>query len=234
LLRIRGVFFDLGGTLITMRRDRILRAILAEEGREVSLERVHSAYVDVEFWWLSVYGNRELTPNETNEAYRDLDAKVFLALFPKEDKTEADRISKVARLRWPVFEKSIPVVLYPDAEPLLRKLSDDGFTLALVSNAPADTANVVEALGLRRYLRNVVISGIAGYSKPHPEIFRIAMKESGLEPGETLHVGDLYESDVVGARNAGIEGILIDREGTGDRYECPRIRSLTEIYRFIV
>ena len=227
------VFFDLGGTLLVMRRDRIFGKVLSEEGREVDLENIHSAYVGVESWWLSAYGNRALTPEQTNEAYRDLDAKVFLALFPNEDPAEALRVSKVARLRWPELEKSVPLELYPDAEPLLDKLCRDGYTMALVSNAPPDTAKVVEALGLRRYLKHVVISGVVGYSKPHPEIFRIAMRQAGVQPSQTVHVGDLYESDVVGARNAGIEGVLIDREGTGVAYDCPRVSSLDEVYKLI-
>lgn len=206
------VFFDLGGTLLVMRRDRIFGKVLSEQGRDVGLEAVHSAYVRVESWWLSVYGNRELSPEQTTEAYR---------------------VSKLARQRWPELEKTVPLELYPDAEPLLRRLVEDGYTSVLVSNAPPDTARVVEALGLKRYLKHVVISGIVGYSKPHPEIFRIAMREAGVEPNQVVHVGDLYESDVVGAKNAGIVGVLIDREGTGSQYDCPRIKSLDEVYGFL-
>jgi HAD superfamily hydrolase (TIGR01549 family) len=229
----KAVFFDLGGTLLVMRRDRILSKVLSEQGRAVGLETIHSAYVKVESWWLSVYGNRALTPEQTNEAYRDLDAKVFLTLFPGEDPSEADRVSKLARQRWPELEKTVPLELYPDAEPLLAKLVDDGYTCALVSNAPPDTDRVVEALGLKRYLKHVVISGIVGYSKPHPEIFRIAMRDAGVQPDQVIHVGDLYESDVVGAKNAGIEGVLIDREGTETGHDCPMIKSLDEVYRFL-
>jgi HAD superfamily hydrolase (TIGR01549 family) len=227
------VFFDLGGTLLVMRRDRIFRKVLGEQGRDAELEAVHSAYEKVESWWLTVYGNKALTPEQTNEAYRDLDSKVFLALFPDAGPDEADRVSKLARQRWPQLEKTVPLELYPDAEPLLARLVADGYTSVLVSNAPSDTAKAVEDIGLNRYLQHVIISGIVGYSKPHPEIFRIAMREAKVEPTQVVHVGDLYDSDVVGARNAGIEGVLIDREGTGTQYDCPRIKSLDEIYRFL-
>jgi len=46
-------------------------------------------------------------------------------------------------------------------------------------------------------------------------------------------VGDVFESDIVGARNAGITGILIDRDDSQVGVDCPRIRDLNEIYRFI-
>jgi HAD superfamily hydrolase (TIGR01509 family) len=216
-----------------MRRDRIFCKVLSELGRNVDLEKVHSAYIKVESWWLSVYGNRKLGPEETAEAYRDLDAKVFLFLFPGESNAEAERVSKVVRSRWPELEKSIPPELYPDAGPTLAWLAQAGFVAALVSNAPPDTVKVVEDLGLRKYIPHIVISGMVGYSKPHPEIFRIALREAGVEPEQTVHVGDLYESDVVGARNAGIKGILLDREGTATGLDCPMILTLNDLRSFL-
>ena len=233
-MKKRAVFFDLGGTLLVMRRDRIFRRVLLEEGREMNLQKIHSAYIKAESWWLSFYGGKMLTPEEGFEAYRVLDQKVFSALCPAESQSEAARVSALVRKRWPEFESEIPLALYPDAEPTLKGLADDGYLLGLVSNAPPDTGKAVEALGLRRYLDTEVISGVVGYTKPHPEIFRIALRETGVGPEEAVHVGDLYEADVVGARNAGIEGILIDRDGSYDNPDCPHIRSLTEIYDYIL
>jgi HAD superfamily hydrolase (TIGR01549 family) len=162
-------------------------------------------------------------------AYRDLDAKVYLAVFPGTTPDEADKVSKLVSSRWPEVEKSIPPELYPDAEPLLKRLKADGYSMALVSNAPADTIRVVKDLGLDSYLGPIVISGAVGFSKPHPEIFRIAMRGAGVLPEETVHVGDLYDSDVVGARNSGIRPILLDREGGQKGADCARIESLEEV-----
>ena len=232
-MRTRAIFFDLGGTLLVMRRDRVFSRVLFEEGRPVKLDEVHSAYLKVEPSWLSVYGAKVLTADETEEAYRELDGMVFSALYPNESESEALRISKLVRKRWPELESDIPLRLYPDAEPTLRRLAADGYLLGLISNAPADTVKAVEALGLNRYLRTVVISGVVGYTKPHPEIFRIALRDSGVDAGEALHVGDLYEADVLGARGAGILGVLIDRDGSHLGVDCPRVRTLPEVYNHI-
>ncbi len=229
-LHKKAVFFDLGGTLLIMRRDRIFRRVLQEEGREVPLERIHSAYLAAEPWWLSYYGQQVLTPEQTSDAYRHLDQKVFSSLFPDQSESEALRVSRLVRKRWPELESEIPLALYPDAEPTLARLAGDGYSLGLISNAPADTGRAVETLGLLKYLDPVVISGVVGYTKPHPEIFRIALKGAGVNADEAVHVGDLYEADVVGARNAGILGILIDRDGSHPESDCPRIKSLSEIY----
>ena len=232
-MRTRAVFFDLGGTLLVMRRDRIFRRVLQDDGRSVGLDRIHSAYLNVERSWLSVYGTKVLTEDGTEEAYRDLDQKVFATLYPNERESESFRISKLVRRRWPELETEIPLELYPDAEPTLIRLAGDGYSLGLISNAPADTQKAVEALGLTKYLSTVVISGLVGYTKPHPEIFRIALREAGVRADEAVHVGDLYEADVVGARNAGMNGVLIDRDGHHLDIDCPRVKTLSEVYLHI-
>ena len=232
-MKTRAVFFDLGGTLLVMRRDRIFRRVLQEAGRDIDLDRIHAAYLKVESWWIPYYAARVLTAEETPEAYRDLDRRVFSALYPEEGEQEAFRISALVRKRWPELESEIPLELYPDAEPILERLTRDGYALGLISNAPADTGRAVEKLGLTKYLGTIVISGAVGYTKPHPEIFRIALREAGVDAGEAIHAGDLYEADVVGARNAGLEGILIDRDSTQGSFDCPRIQTLSEIYRYI-
>lgn len=186
-----------------------------------------------EKWWLKAYGGRAMTPGQTNEAYRELDERAYNIIYPNDDHGEAFRISRLVRKRWPELEGEIPLELYPDAEPALMRLSNDGYFLGLISNAPPDTARVVDALGLRKYLRGVVISGDVGYSKPHPEIFRIALREAKVNPAHAIHVGDFFEADVVGARNAGITGLLIDREGSQTGLDCPRIESLDEVLHYI-
>jgi putative hydrolase of the HAD superfamily len=227
------VFFDLGGTLLVMRRDRIFRRVLEEEGYRTRLDAVHAGYAKAETPWLSTYGGGVMTPAETADAYRDLDEKVFSALFPAVGHLEAVRVSRQVRKRWPELEHEIPLELYPDVDPTLSRLKRDGYSMGLVSNAPADTGRVVKALGLSKYLDSVVISGAVGYSKPNPKIFAIALEEVGAAPAEAVHIGDLYEADIVGARNAGIRGLLIDRGAKSKELDCPRLKSLQEVYSFL-
>lgn len=221
----RAVFFDLGGTLMVMRRDRIIREVLLREGRDVGIEQIHAAYMGVESWWLTKYGGRYLSKAQTEGAYAVLNQKIFEELFALEGK----QIYEGAMAMWKDLERKIPHELYADSEPVLKALSSRGFALGLISNAPAETAVVVQNLGLGRYLTNVVISGDVGYTKPHPKIFEIALERAGVAPEEAVHVGDLYEADVVGAAYAGMRGVLIDRDGAQSGYQCERIRSLSEL-----
>ncbi len=229
-MKARVVFFDLGGTLLVMRRDRIFRRVLNEEGLDASLDMIHSTYLGLESWWLSDYGYKVMSPEDTTEAYRHFDEKVFQSLFPDRGAPEALRVSRLVRKRWPELEKEIPLALYPDVEPTLSMLSRDGIAMGLISNAPADTDRVVQALGLSKYLSTIVISGAVGYTKPNPEIFRIALRQASYDADQAAHVGDLFEADIVGARNAGVKGILIDRDGSHEGLDCPRVRALTDIF----
>jgi HAD superfamily hydrolase (TIGR01549 family) len=232
-LSIRAVFFDLGGTLLVMRRDRIISKILSDAGYPVGESQVHYAYIQAEPSWLSIYGERTMTGDETEEAYRQLDAMIFRLLFPDRGPEEVDRVSGLTRGQWPVVEKTVPLELYPDAIPTLERLRDDHYILGLISNAPPDTVKAIQSLGLPRYLPIIVVSGVVGVSKPNPEIFRIALGEAGVGPAEAAHVGDIYEADVLGARNAGMKGLLIDRDGLQAARDCPRMRSLSEIHAHI-
>ena len=62
----------------------------------------------------------------------------------------------------------------------------------------------------------------------------IALEKAGVEASEAVHVGDQYKIDAVGAMNAGIKPIIIDRN---DLYpeikDCPRIRNLDELFDVI-
>ena len=225
------VFFDFGGTLLVMRRDRIISRILTGNGYPATPDEVGSAYFAIEPAWLRAYGGKKSTPEQSEESYRVLDAMVFRHLFP--DSPESERLSRLMRKMWGEVQRSIPLELYPDVEPTLRRLSDDGYKLALVSNAPPDVAETVSDLGLRRYFPVIVVSGVAGVSKPNPEIFKIALQGIGAEPGEAVHVGDLYEADVEGARNAGVTGLLIDRDGRYGEVDCPKIKGLGDVYGFL-
>ena len=57
----------------------------------------------------------------------------------------------------------------------------------------------------------VISSDTARAYKPHREIFDEALRVSGCAPGEVIHIGDSYDTDVVGARGAGIKPVLLLR-----------------------
>ena len=70
-------------------------------------------------------------------------------------------------------------------------------------------------------------------AKPDPHIFEYTLKAVGVSAEETVHVGDTYEADIVGAREVGIRPILIDREGSQAGIWHETIRSLAELPKLL-
>ena len=100
----------------------------------------------------------------------------------------------------------------PDAPALLVALRESGIELGVISNFDFRIYAILQALGLRRYFDSITISSEAGYAKPSPEIFRMALARHEFPAAEALHVGDSEALDVGGARAAGIAVVLIDPE----------------------
>jgi HAD superfamily hydrolase (TIGR01509 family) len=96
-----------------------------------------------------------------------------------------------------------------DTRESLRQLHAAGFKLGVVSNSEGRVHEALDAAGLRSYFDIVVDSGLVGVEKPDPRIFRLALKQLGVAPDEALYIGDLYDVDVLGARAAGIEAVLL-------------------------
>lgn len=112
---------------------------------------------------------------------------------------------------WARFGDASSWRLYDDVVESLRSLRSRGLRLGVVSNWDSRLRRIAEGLGLCGLVDFLVISAEAGVRKPDPGIFRLALEKSGVAASEALHVGDLAEEDVEGARRAGIRGLLIER-----------------------
>ncbi len=122
------------------------------------------------------------------------------------------------------------LVLFDDVLPALTDLKDRGLILGLISNVDRDMTPLLNELGLTPLLQVVVTSQDVGSSKPQPEIFREALRQAGVQASEAIYVGDQYEIDIIGANNAGMNGVLLDRGGYFETTaDCPRIRTLTQV-----
>ncbi len=117
---------------------------------------------------------------------------------------------------------------FPDSASVLGKLKRMGYEIILISNFDSRVYDVLEYLELGKFFSSFTISSEAGFSKPSPEIFQIALKKQGVNPGECLHIGDDMEKDYIGAKNAGINSVLLDREN-GNTDNVASIRTLEEI-----
>lgn len=105
---------------------------------------------------------------------------------------------------------------YPDVPEALAGLRSAGHRLVVVSNWDVSLHEMLRTTGLDALVDAAISSAEAGARKPSPAIFQraLALRAAGA-PGRrpALHAGDSLELDVAGARAAGLEAVLIARDG---------------------
>ena len=127
--------------------------------------------------------------------------------------------------------------LYDDVRPALRALHGAGVRMGLISNTHRCLASLQQHFDLAPYIGCAVSSSDHGYMKPHPDIFREALRQLGAQPREAVMVGDSLTNDIEGARRIGMRGILVSRSGAGHPEapaEVPVVRTLCELPRLLI
>ena len=222
---IRAVFFDAGATLVHPNPpvDEVYAREFSRDGRRFSAEELSGALTRA---WAEVQaekaadryggvrGEPEFWRMFLNRVRSRLDGGVVSA--------EAfERLSSHFRDpgSWSIYE---------DVADVLANLEARGFLLAVVSNWDSHLPALLEGLGLARRFRAVSVSAIEETGKPEPEIFLRTCARLFIGPSEALHIGDSLADDYEGARAAGLQALLLDREGRHPHVE-DRIRSLSEL-----
>ncbi len=119
-------------------------------------------------------------------------------------------------------------VVTPGAVEALRRLRASSRRIVVVSNSNGKVRQILRRVGLEPSVDLVIDSHEEGVEKPDPRLFEVAMRKSGADRGSTIHCGDIYHIDVVGARAAGLPAVLLDAAGIYTDVDCPRVASLPE------
>jgi putative hydrolase of the HAD superfamily len=129
-----------------------------------------------------------------------------------------------------VLLASLQFVAFDDARDALLAVGARGVRIVAVSNWDVSVLEVLEQTGLAPLLDGAVSSAAIGAAKPSPVVFEYALSLAGAAAADAVHVGDSPSEDVAGARAAGIEPLLLDRAGDGERVAGVRtIRGLAEL-----
>lgn len=126
---------------------------------------------------------------------------------------------------------TIKTRLVPGALDLLEYLRPS-YRLYILSNGFREVQDkkLINA-GLAPYFKSMILSEDAGINKPHKSIFDFALKNTNSRRKESLMIGDSWEADIAGARNAGIDQLWLNPESLPFQNFTPTytVRSLTEI-----
>ena len=207
--------FDAGNTLVFLDYDRMAARVSAAldiplEGQALASHAPAAAHA------------MERAGSDQERAAAYLEALFLAAGVP------AERLHEVRRTLVAMHQElhlwsSVPT----ETRDALRRLQAAGLRLGVVSNSEGRVHEALDAAGLREFFDAVVDSGLVGIEKPDPRIFHIALEELGVRPEEAIYVGDLYDVDVLGARAAGIDAVLLG-PGDPDR-PCRTTRSIKEV-----
>ena len=230
---IKAVFFDLYQTLVRYQpsQEELEAEALKSLGIEATAEALHRPILTANEFIYQQIARRPLSQRsreETMALYAE-----YQSIVLKEAGIVADE-KIVLRLLGIMQQAKMDLVLFDDVLPALDGLKKRGLILGMISNIERDMNAALTKLGLASKLDVVVTSQDAGFAKPQPEIFRYAMQQAKVQPAEAVYVGDQYQVDVIGSNNAGMRGILLDRDDYyQETMDCPKIRSLNELPEYI-
>lgn len=114
------------------------------------------------------------------------------------------------------FDDAGNYALYPDVLPCLKAIHERGLTLGVISDWGVSLSLILRHHDLIAFFDFAVISAQARRAKPDPQLFQTALERANAIPDYTVHIGDSYVLDVLGARSVGITPILLDRRKVHD------------------
>ena len=224
------LLFDVGYTLVYFEpvQELVVQQALRTLGVDRTVEAISSAAEQV---WGTYYGNAETDTFPATQDYdRHTQAKLEAALLAQlEVGGDEDALASYSAAIETRFSSPGAIRPYPEVFEFLTLLQAKGYRLGIVSNWSWNLKERVAQAGLDHFFEVIWASAYAGCNKPHPGIFYSALKQ--LSPPATssdriLYVGDSFRHDVIGAWNAGIEAVLLDRSGTASAADCPVIPDL--------
>jgi putative hydrolase of the HAD superfamily len=230
--RLRAILFDMGDTLAyrSPPSHEILGEFLRTRGIIVSERAVHEAALAATArYYVLALARQTLGIGQVGDSLVDEYDRTMLAslgLGGRSDLTIGD-------VQGAFRGQPRPFRLFADARPTLEALRARGFRLAVVSNLDHDLVERCGELCLCDYFDAVVGSATVRAEKPDPSIFDRALDRLGVRPSEAWHVGDIYLSDVLGARAAGVEPVLLDRHDLTPGADCRRVRCLSEVVELV-
>lgn len=226
---IRALFFDLYGTLADWlpNAESIQQRCALAEGLNVDQLKIRLAYPEA---------NRFLDLENTANpiALRDKDARRTFFVQYESNLLHAAGYSVTSEIAARIWDRVSrypkKFALFDDALPSMEGLREMGLKLGVISNIGFELQQTLVQLGIAQYLDVSVSSVEARVAKPDPKIFRLALGKVGVSANQTIHVGDSLETDVLGARSAGMLPVLLKRSARSESQSHPqRIQTLLEL-----
>jgi putative hydrolase of the HAD superfamily len=220
----RVIFFDVGNTLLFPNRAKMLAPIPSNRHPTLAqwqaLERrtkqefdqgMQTGGVDHSFWWTF---HTHLLQDLAEVLGEDLVGNTAIRDALIENTQNSANWDQIL----------------PGTRDALDRISQN-FRIAVISNADGGIERVLTRCGIAHCFESITDSGIVGVEKPRREILEAALTSMKAQAKESLYVGDVYSVDYLGARNAGMEAVLLDVSGAYRDRDLPRVESVEQLER---
>lgn len=142
---------------------------------------------------------------------------------------ENEELAKLVHSRW--FDY-VDCTLYSEVKEVLLNLKRVGLKVGLITTAyEEEIALILKKANLEKEIFDVIVGAdTIKKVKPHADVFRYAVKMLKVKPEETVFVGDQIDADYKGAKNAGLQALLLNRTEKNREQGLKTIASLKEIF----
>lgn len=124
--------------------------------------------------------------------------------------------------------KHISTVSKPALERLYKQ-----YPMVLVTNFYGNMHTVLAEFGIDHLFKDVVESSVVGVRKPDPVIFRLGVKALGLEPAETVMIGDSLDKDIIPAQSIGCHTVWLQGKNWSE-VQCTPDQTISTLQEFKV
>lgn len=230
---IRTVFFDAGFTLLrpTPSDAEICLEVCHSLGLHVQLDAMEQRMQQADDYYFSqVRLNRHLWGDE--QAINEMWVGYFKNLLrPLIEEHDEARLHQLASAIADEYGQPKRWDTYPDVLPTLAALRRAGYTMGVISDWGVVLNPIMRHLKLIQYFETVIISAAIRHAKPSPYLYDLALQRTDSIADYSLHIGDTYVNDVLGARSVGMTPVLLDRLHRVEEsmVDCLLVHSLEEL-----
>ena len=209
-MAIKGILFDLYGTLIDIETDESLEEIYRGIAHYLTYQGVYLHRWEVRDRYYEIMKQQK---EEGGEEYPEIDVEAIWNAFLRQEGIRAPLTRRklatiLAQIYRAISRKRLQ--LYPDVKRVLDELRPT-YRMALVSDAqPCYALPELKAVGLDGYFDPTIISAHYGFRKPDKRLIEKALKIMQLMPSEVICVGNDMYRDIYGASRLGIKTIFIE------------------------
>ncbi len=216
---LRGVIFDMGGTLLHYNAPGTIWEDTEKTGARGIYERLRADGVELppqdaalDAAWDYIFG---IWSQLNNHAVEDLKLDWLVAGLMREwsvPDASPDLVSAASEAYMIAIQSH--VVPLEGAADTLRALHARGLRVGLISNTlwpGRHHRRDLDRYGLTQHLEHLVFSADVERWKPHSAVFSLSLDALDLQPDEAVYVGDSLYFDVWGAQQAGLRGVWIEQ-----------------------